>query len=361
MKASRRASALALGLWMSVAAVLAACGKTAADSGTDSSTHWLQRCQADSDCGDLACVCGACSIPCRDVTACPDVEQTVCQAAASEGCSYASALCSAPCQSDGDCDRVRPGLLCSGGQCRAPEVSPGGGGAGGAGAGGGGSAGTTATDCSDIPQCEFACPEGTVNPVDERGCTHGCECAAPGTPAGSLRMYMTCGDPVCSGHTPRPGVEPCGSEAPGSACRVEGGRCDPQDSCNALLLCASSDPMAQPGGCPISKRDYKTDIHPVGPEELAALERELRSLKLATWRYKSDPTKTRLGIIIEDNASSLAVDPARNMVDVYGYASLAVAALQRQAAQLEALRGELDALKKQCAAEAPRTPGGARR
>jgi hypothetical protein len=34
-------------------------------------------------------------------------------------------------------------------------------------------------DCSTIHPCEFACPDGTANPVDENGCTHTCECVAP--------------------------------------------------------------------------------------------------------------------------------------------------------------------------------------
>jgi hypothetical protein len=30
--------------------------------------------------------------------------------------------------------------------------------------------------CANISQCEFLCPPGMKNPVDERGCTHTCEC-----------------------------------------------------------------------------------------------------------------------------------------------------------------------------------------
>jgi hypothetical protein len=32
--------------------------------------------------------------------------------------------------------------------------------------------------CTNIPGCDFACPPGTKNPVDERGCTHTCQCVA---------------------------------------------------------------------------------------------------------------------------------------------------------------------------------------
>jgi len=97
-----------------------------------------------------------------------------------------------------------------------------------------------------------------------------------------------------------------------------------------------------------------TDIHYLNADELARYERELRELRLATWRYAHDPSKTRLGFIIDDAERSVAVDASRDLVDLYGYTSLAVAALQLQAQQIEALKAELAALKK----ERSRPPGG---
>lgn len=49
-------------------------------------------------------------------------------------------------------------------------------------------------ECSALPVCDLLCPEGTMNPVDETGCVHTCECVpstctdaecgpAPGAPA----------------------------------------------------------------------------------------------------------------------------------------------------------------------------------
>jgi hypothetical protein len=203
-----------------------------------------------------------------------------------------------------------------------------------------------AGDCSDVPACRFACPEGTVNPVDEDGCTHSCECVSPGTAPGTLSLFYTCGDPVCRGYTPGSDVPRCSNEQAGDPCRTEGVSCDPQDDCNRLLTCAGSDPRLGPGGCPISRRRYKTDIHYLSEHELARYGEELLRMRLATWRYKHDPSKQRLGFIIDDDEQSEAVDPARDMVDLYGYTSMAVAAIQRQARELEALRREVAELRK---------------
>jgi hypothetical protein len=110
--------------------------------------------------------------------------------------------------------------------------------------------------CDGIPQCRFACPEGTVNPTDKEGCIHSCTCvlaayASEGPVA--LKMYSTCGDPVCSGPRANPGVSMCGSaDVEGAACNIEGARCARQNQCNQLLVCARKDPKTQPGGCPIA-------------------------------------------------------------------------------------------------------------
>src|SRR5207253_10345249 len=78
---------------------------------------------------------------------------------------------------------------------------------------------------------------------------------------GPLTWVSTCGDPVRGGHGPHPGGWPCSPGAvPGAACTPEGATCDPGDSCNQLLLCATSDPT-HGGMCPISRRAYKENIH----------------------------------------------------------------------------------------------------
>jgi hypothetical protein len=137
---------------------------------------------------------------------------------------------------------------------------------------------------------------------------------------------------------------------PGDDCTEEGLLCDPEDDCNRRLTCALSDPMDAPGGCPISRKRHKRNVHYLDAAELAGYRDELLSMKLATWRYKHDPTRERLGFIIDDNERSVAVDEGGEVVDVYGYASLAVAALQIQARQIEELERQVAELKRHSAA-----------
>ena len=84
-----------------------------------------------------------------------------------------------------------------------------------------------------------------------------------------------------------------------------------------------------------------------------ALERlndELQRFPLATYRYtsESESTRTHLGFIIDDVAPSPAVLQSGERVDLYGYQTMTVAALQVQARELAALRQELDELKADC-------------
>jgi hypothetical protein len=208
---------------------------------------------------------------------------------------------------------------------------------------------TSPADCSDVPQCEFACPEGTVNPIDEAGCEHTCECVKPGGSPGSLRMFYTCGDPVCRGYTGGSAAPLCSNESAGDVCRVEGGRCDPQDECNRVLVCASEDPTLMPGGCPISRRRFKTEIDYLDRSEVERIHDALLAIKLATWRYAHAPERRRLGFLIDDDEGSLAVDAVRDQVDVYGYTSMAVAAIQLQATQIDRLQREVASLKRTAA------------
>lgn len=344
------------------AAIVGACGK---DTDTeDSQTHWLDECERDSECGGLSCECGRCVARCDASASCATegratrcFEPTDAAIAALCGPGTAPSLCLEPCGSSAPCPG---GQACQGGAC-VPEAITGGAGAGGAGSGGkssggamnggtasggathGGEAGAGAAGgdpCASVPQCELLCPEPSINPTDENGCVHTCECVPPGGSL-ELKLYYTCGDPVCRGHTPVSTLPVCSDEMPGDDCDEEGIVCDPEDECNRRVTCATSDPQQAPGGCPISRRRYKRDIRYLDNAELGQYRDELLRMKLATWRYKHAAERERLGFIIDDNESSVAVDPQGDVVDLYGYTSLAVATIQLQAQQIEQLRREI--------------------
>lgn len=133
------------------AILLAASCSTQKDEEIGGETHFLTRCAADSNsCGpDLVCLCGACTRPCAERSACEGFPVAEC--VNSCGQSPASAHCDVPCASDVDCNVLSPAHRCDAGVCRAqlPPTSSGAAGAagaagvvdaGGAGAGSGGAA-----------------------------------------------------------------------------------------------------------------------------------------------------------------------------------------------------------------------------
>ena len=165
------------------------------------------------------------------------------------------------------------------------------------------------------------------------------------TDAGTgLQWYATCGDPVCSGWSDH-GLRLCDTETLGEVCSPEGDQCDPKNGCNANYLCTDSDPTL--GGCPISRAIYKRDIIYLDDARLQALHDEVLRIPLATYNYSAEPAEAppRLGFIIEDVEPSPSVMSERDMVDLYGYTSMAVAAIQNQAREIEALRAEVEALR----------------
>jgi hypothetical protein len=166
--------------------------------------------------------------------------------------------------------------------------------------------------------------------------------------------YTTCGDPVCRGYQKPVGVAACTTEKAGGACGTEGARCDPEDSCNRLLLCSASDPKLQ--GCPISTRAVKRDVHYLDDEARERYARELRAVKLATYRYRGPDPTPRLGFLLEDRPPGEAVDAERDMADLYGYTSMAVAAFQVQARQIEALQEEVARLRAELRGARPSPP-----
>lgn len=188
------------------------------------------------------------------------------------------------------------------------------------------------------------------------GKTYGNACAASNVGANvatkgecaKLSWFQTCGDPVCSGWKQKSGVTDCSDQKAGGECGNAGEKCDPHDTCNALLVCADKDPKQNPGGCPISLARYKTEIRYVDAAEAERLAQRLLAMKVASWRYRAVPEggRRQLGFIIDDDPGSPAVDGAHGKVDLYGYLSMAVATVQRQQAHIEALEKRLEALER---------------
>jgi hypothetical protein len=99
-----------------------------------------------------------------------------------------------------------------------------------------------------------------------------------------------------------------------------------------------------------SRRAVKADITYVDDEERQALARQALDVRLARYRYKTEPesARRRLGFIIDDQPDpSPAVDQDRAHVDQYGYSSMLLATVQEQAREIAALRARLDALESQ--------------
>jgi hypothetical protein len=107
----------------------------------------------------------------------------------------------------------------------------------------------------------------------------------------------------------------------------------------------------------VSRRELKKDISYVGDAERQELASEALSIPLARYRYRSEPGggKEHLGFIIDDlGEGSPAVAADRTHVDEYGYASMLLATVQQQQEQIDDLKRQLDALRKERAICAPK-------
>jgi hypothetical protein len=169
-------------------------------------------------------------------------------------------------------------------------------------------------------------------------------------PSPPPRFFFTCGDPVCRGYVRPENVPPCsGAQQAGQMCGSEGQTCDPVDACNRRLVCSREDPALAPGGCPISRASWKKDIRYLDADERQRQHDALVRLPLATWRYRTEDAEAppRLGFLIDDVGAAPCVQPSGERVDLYGYTSMAVAAVQVQAEEIEALRSEVAALRRE--------------
>jgi hypothetical protein len=99
--------------------------------------------------------------------------------------------------------------------------------------------------------------------------------------------------------------------------------------------------------CPVSLRSAKRDVHYLDPAEVEGIARAIEATPLATYEYidPSHGTGRHLGFLIDDQPSaSFAVAGDRQHVDLYGYTSMLLAAVQSQQRQIDALRDEIERL-----------------
>ena len=197
--------------------------------------------------------------------------------------------------------------------------------------------------CAKRPE---ACPAiyGPICGCDGKDYGNGCEANAAGVgmnkggscTAAATKWYTTCGAPVCAGPKADPSLPACTTQKEGDACTPGAVTCDLVNACQQHLQCAQKDPKTGAGGCPISRRSKKTDIRYLDNTDVAKLQAELLATKLATYKYRDAGPQApqQLGFIIDDQPDSPAVDAKRDMVNLYGYLSMSVAALQVQQRQL---------------------------
>ena len=163
--------------------------------------------------------------------------------------------------------------------------------------------------------------------------------------AATLQYYSTCGDPACEGYNgPTDGLAVCADETEGEECSEDGLQCDLEDNCNRRLICTDQDPATE---CPVSKAKHKRDIVYLDAEKAKTVSSQLQGMKIAEWHYITDSPnrKAHLGFLIDDNPGSPAVRPNGEQVDLYGYTSMAVVAIQQQQAQIERLERRIQELE----------------
>jgi hypothetical protein len=104
-------------------------------------------------------------------------------------------------------------------------------------------------------------------------------------------------------------------------------------------------------GIAASRRAVKKDVAYLSEGQVRSLHDELLSFRLASWQYatRGASAARHLGFIIDDVEPSPSIAENGNAVDLYGYASMAVAAVQTQAREIDELKAAVASLQKQVA------------
>ena len=195
---------------------------------------------------------------------------------------------------------------------------------------------------------------GQACPTEGAYCTYGdLTCACTNCTNGPVTSCA--GDPTW--HCAAPNADtacPAGIPLLGSACPTDGKTCTYACGTGNARTCKQGAWYTANGGpCPVSSRRAKKEIVYLEPRDRQRLAEDLAHFKLATYEYR-DPAlagKRHLGFIIEDVPGSPAVDRDGNMVDLYGYASMLVAAVQAQGEEIAKLKAELARLGRQARAK----------
>ena len=141
----------------------------------------------------------------------------------------------------------------------------------------------------------------------------------------------------------------------GSGGQTQNAFCDASEDSLASAPCSDSHRSLVAG--PSSSRRSKEDVAYVSASALEKLSEAALDIRLATFRYKGGDGSRHLGFIIEDSPAIPASDVAHGRVDLYGYTSMALAALQLQARHLEQIELEIDVLSNAVEALGGKPPG----
>lgn len=122
----RRLTSLLAAVALALPLPLAFSCKPESSDPTGGETHFLTRCEPNSDCGGsgLQCLCGVCTLPCAERAACRALPAAQCELpSAEQGCAAIDAtapgICEVSCVADPDCTIISSAHHCEQGVCRA--------------------------------------------------------------------------------------------------------------------------------------------------------------------------------------------------------------------------------------------------